>query len=245
MPKSVLAQSADDRIEHHRLESMLLKANRELWCWRLQCRVQFQFSRRRAKTLRAHRGSAIDPTPPAFLAGVSASLIDTMTGSSSALAGLSPLSTLLLWLRSINILLAVFNLIPGFPLDGGRILRSILWAITGNLRRATRWASGVGQIFAWLFIVAGLAMVFGAQIPFLESGFINGLWPAFIGWFLNSAAVQSYRQQVVIQDVLRGVPVARIMLSNPPTVPSNISISSLVHDHVMGTDDYSLYTRVN
>ena len=147
-----------------------------------------------------------------LLAGINANLLDTMAGSSSAMAGLSPLSTMLLWLGSINILLAVFNLIPGFPLDGGRVLRSILWAISGNLRRATRWASGVGQAVAWLFIFAGIMMVFGTDIPFLGTGLINGLWLAFIGWFLNSAALQSYRQ-VVIHDMLHGVPVARIMRS--------------------------------
>ncbi len=143
---------------------------------------------------------------------------------------------MLLWLGSTNILLAIFNSIPGFPLDGGRVLRSILWAITGNLRQATRWASRVGQLIAWLFILAGIMMIFGAQIPLLGEGFINGLWLAFIGWFLNSAAEQSY-QQVVIQDLLHGVPVARLMRANPPTVSSTITISSLVHDHVMGTDD--------
>lgn len=173
-----------------------------------------------------------------LLAGVNAHLIDTLAGTSTALAGLSPLSALLLWVGSINILLALFNLIPGFPLDGGRVLRSILWAIMGNLRRATQWASGVGQIVAWLFIVAGIMMVFGAEIPILGSGLINGLWLAFIGWFLNSAALQSY-QQVAIHDVLHGVPVARVMRSNPPTVPSSVSVSSLVHDYVMGTDDHA------
>jgi len=173
-----------------------------------------------------------------LLAGVSARPIDTMTGSASIIAGLSPLSTMLLWLGSVNILLALFNAIPAFPLDGGRIFRSILWAITGNLRQATRWASGVGQFIAWLFILAGIMMVFGVDIPFLGTGLINGLWLAFIGWFLNSAAVQSY-QQVVIQDLLHGVPVTRLMRSNPPTVPSTITISSLVHDHVMGTDDHA------
>jgi Zn-dependent protease/predicted transcriptional regulator len=173
-----------------------------------------------------------------LLAGVSAGPIDTMTGSAGAIAGLSPLSTMLLWLGSVNILLAIFNSIPGFPLDGGRVLRSILWAITGSLRRATRWASGVGQLIAWLFILAGIMMIFGAQIPLLGEGFINGLWLAFIGWFLNSAAAQSY-QQVVVQDLLHGVPVARLMRPNPPTVSSTISISSLVHDYVMGTDDYA------
>ncbi len=173
-----------------------------------------------------------------LLAGVNAGQIDAMTGSAGIIASLSPLSTMLLWLGSINILLALFNVIPGFPLDGGRVLRSLLWAITGNLRRATRWASGVGQVVAWLFILAGIMMLFGAEIPLLGAGLLNGLWLAFIGWFLNSAALQSY-QQVVIQDLLHGVPVARLMRANPPTVASTTSISSLVHDHIMGTDDYA------
>ena len=173
-----------------------------------------------------------------LLAGVSTSPINAMTGSGNSISGLSLLSTMLLWLGSINLLLAVFNMVPGFPLDGGRVLRSILWAITGNLRRATQWASQVGQIIAWMFIVSGIMMVFGYDIPLLGTGLINGLWMAFIGWFLNSASQQSYRQ-VVIHDMLHGVPVARLMRLNPPTVSSNVSISSLVHDHVMGTDDHA------
>ncbi len=173
-----------------------------------------------------------------LLAGISANPVDAMTGSTSSMSGLSLLSTMLLWLGSINLLLAVFNMIPGFPLDGGRILRSILWAITGNLRRATQWASQVGQFVAWMFIVTGLMMVFGYDFPLLGTGLVNGLWLAFIGWFLNSAAQQSYRQ-VVIHDMLHGIPVLRLMRLNPPTVSSNITISSLVHDHVMGTDDHA------
>jgi Zn-dependent protease/predicted transcriptional regulator len=173
-----------------------------------------------------------------WLAGVSAGPIDSVTASTFVMARLSPLTAIALWLGSVNILLAIFNLIPGFPLDGGRVLRSILWQITGNLRQATRWASMVGQVIAWLFIFAGIMMIFGARIPLLGSGVINGLWLAFIGWFLNSAAAQSYRQ-LVIHDVLGHVPVARLMRSNPPTVPSTATISSLVHDHIMGTDDYA------
>lgn len=151
---------------------------------------------------------------------------------------LDPLSTLLLWLGPINLALGLFNLIPGFPLDGGRILRSILWAVTDNFQRATRWASWIGQVVAWIFIIGGIAMVFGLNLPFFGTGLISGLWLAFIGWFLNSAAVQGYRQ-VVIEDLLEGVPVARIMRSQPPTVPTNISLTDLVHDHIMGTDDHA------
>ena len=151
---------------------------------------------------------------------------------------LEPLSTLFLWLGSINILLAFFNMIPGFPLDGGRILRSILWAATGNLRSSTRIATWVGQGVAWLFILAGIAMVFGFQIPIFGSGLVGGLWLAFIGWFLNNAASQSY-QQVVVADMLEGVPVSRLMRSDPPMVDPRTSISRLVDKHIMGTDERS------
>lgn len=148
----------------------------------------------------------------------------------------SPVSAILIWLGSVNIILGVFNLVPGFPLDGGRVLRSILWGITHNLRTATRWAAGVGQVVAWALIVAGVTMAFGFYIPFLGTGLVNGLWLAFIGWFLNSASKQSY-QQAEIQDILEGVPVASIMRNKPPTVDPDCMVADLVHDHMMGTDD--------
>jgi CBS domain-containing protein len=153
-----------------------------------------------------------------------------------AFSQLEPLSTLFLWLGSINILLAVFNMIPGFPLDGGRILRSIIWAISGNLRWSTRIATWVGQAVAWLFILTGIAMVFGFQVPIFGTGVVGGLWLAFIGWFLNMAASQSY-QQVVVADMLEGVPVARLMRSDPPMVDPQTRISRLIDKHIMGTDE--------
>ncbi len=172
-----------------------------------------------------------------LLSGATAAGLDVITGNPiGALARLDPLSTLLMWLGPINILLGIFNLIPGFPLDGGRVLRSVLWAITKNLRLATRWASWVGQAVAWLFIFAGISMIFGISLPFFGTGFIGGLWLAFIGWFLNSAAIQSY-QQVVVEDLLEGVPVARLMQSNAPTVPPDSPVSTLVHDHIVGTNE--------
>jgi Zn-dependent protease/CBS domain-containing protein len=174
-----------------------------------------------------------------LLSGATSAGLDLVTGNTiGALARLDPLSTLLLWLGPINILLGVFNMIPGFPLDGGRVLRSILWAITNNLRVATRWASWVGQAVAWLFIMAGISMVFGISIPILGTGLVSGLWLAFIGWFLNNAAIQSYHQ-VVVQDLLEGVPVAQLMRANALTVPPSIPVSTLVHDHIMGTDERS------
>ncbi len=162
----------------------------------------------------------------------------TLSGSSVALSRLDPLTTLLLWLGPINILLGIFNLIPGFPLDGGRVLRSIFWAATNNLRRATLWATTVGHIIAWLFIIGGIAMAFGINIPFFGTGLLSGIWLAFIGWFLNNAASQSYRQ-VVVEDMLEGVPVSRLMRSDIPSVTPDIPISNLVYDHIMGTDEKS------
>lgn len=151
---------------------------------------------------------------------------------------LGPVTTMLMWLGGVNIVLGIFNLIPGFPLDGGRVLRSILWAASDNLRRATRWASWVGQAIAWLLILTGIAMIFGANVPFFGTGFGSGLWLAFIGWFLNTASIQSYRQ-IVIQDILEGVPVEQLMRRDAPTVSPNITINTLVHDYVMSTDDHA------
>jgi CBS domain-containing protein len=87
-------------------------------------------------------------------------------------------------------------------------------------------------------IGAGIAMVFGVQLPLLGGGISGGLWLAFIGWFLHSSAVMSYRQ-VVVQDILEDVPVTRMMRSNPPTVSPTMTVDELVHDGVMGTDDHA------
>jgi Zn-dependent protease/CBS domain-containing protein len=147
-----------------------------------------------------------------------------------------PVTTLLAWLGPINILLGLFNLIPGFPLDGGRILRAALWSATKDLRKATAWAAGVGRATGWMFIGAGVAMALGAELPFFGTGLISGLWLIFIGWFLNSAAVNSY-QQTVVRNLLEDVPVFRLMRLNVPTVAPTLSISHLVYDYVMGADE--------
>jgi Zn-dependent protease len=122
------------------------------------------------------------------IAGSGAPLSDAQ----ETISRLGPVTTLLAWLGPINILLGLFNLIPGFPLDGGRILRSILWSVTKDLRKATAWATGAGRVVGWLFIIAGVAMAFGVQLPLFGTGLISGLWLIFIGWFLNSAAANSY-----------------------------------------------------
>ncbi len=162
---------------------------------------------------------------------------DTMVAE-DLISELSPATLIIYWLGSVNVVLAVFNMIPGFPLDGGRLLRSVLWSVTGDLQRATRWASWTGQAIAWLMITGGIAMAFGARIPFFGSGLGNGLWLAFIGWFLNMAAIQSY-QKIVIHDVLQDVSVSQMMRANPPVVAASITVSELVHEHVLGTDDHA------
>jgi Zn-dependent protease/CBS domain-containing protein len=155
-----------------------------------------------------------------------------------ALVALDPAPTLLLWLGSANIVVGLFNLIPGFPLDGGRVLRAILWSTVGSFRTATRWAAWMGQLVAWLLIVAGIAMAFGVQLPLLGGGLVSGIWVAFVGWFLHSAAIQSY-QQVALRDMLMGVPAARLMRSDVPTAPPAITVGELVHHYVLGTDEHA------
>lgn len=147
--------------------------------------------------------------------------------SSTFLSQLEPLKTILAWLGSVNIMVGVFNLIPAFPLDGGRIVRSILWAITDNVRRSTRWAALLGRGIAWSFVVIGTAMMFDINIPFLGTGLFNGIWIIFIGWFLNNAASNGYRQ-MVIQNMLEDVPVRRVMQTHVPMVPSETPLRDLV-----------------
>lgn len=153
----------------------------------------------------------------------------------AALEHLGPVATLLAWLGPINILVGVFNLIPAFPLDGGRVFRALLWALTRNVRTATRWASRAGQGFAWFLIIVGVAMAFGVHVPVFGGGLIQGLWFAFIGWFLNTAAVASYRQ-LIIRDLLQDVPVRRLMRRElPPMIDPESPISTLVDDYLLKT----------
>lgn len=156
----------------------------------------------------------------------------------AVLTRLSPLNTLIIWLGFINVTLGLFNLIPGFPLDGGRMLRSIFWAISKDLVRATRWASFIGRGIAWLMILTGIAMIFGVYVPFLGGGLGSGAWLIFIGWFLNNSASMSYRR-VVMRDNLEGVLVERMMRRNMPTVLPTTTIDDLVHNKIMESDDHA------
>lgn len=173
------------------------------------------------------------------LSGVSISKMGVQVSNpSQMISKLSPLTTLMLWLGPINLVLGLFNMVPGFPLDGGRVLRSVLWSLLDDLKKATRWASWVGQGIAWAMILGGVSMIFGAEIPFFGTGLIDGLWLTFIGWFLNSAAVQSY-QEIVVQDILEGVAVKEVMRVDPPTVHGEETVSNLVHEYIMQKDDHA------
>ena len=150
----------------------------------------------------------------------------------AALAALGPLATLLLWLGPVNILLGLFNLVPAFPLDGGRVLRAATWMITGDLQGATRWASRLGQVFAWFLMTVGLLMILGLRVPVLGGGLVSGLWIAFIGWFLNTAAVASYGQ-LMARKVLEDVPVSRLMQTRLTRIAPDMSLRTLIHEHLM------------
>jgi Zn-dependent protease/predicted transcriptional regulator len=135
------------------------------------------------------------------------------SGMVAALAG---------WLMNINFWLATFNLIPGFPLDGGRILRAIAWGIGGNFTRATKVASRGGQFFAYLFILYGVWRGLSGEI-------FEGLWVAFIGWFLLTAAAESYAQ-VTMRDQLQGMRAASVMSTDLPLISRSASLEDYLQE---------------
>jgi Zn-dependent protease/CBS domain-containing protein len=142
-------------------------------------------------------------------------------GANSAL-----LSASLAWLGYINILLGVFNLLPAFPLDGGRILQSLIWRGTGDRLRATRIAARIGMAFAFLFIAYGLITFFAAGSVF------GGIWAVFLGWFLLSAA-RAEEAGGLIRQALSGISVAEVMTPNPVQAPDDISVEEALHGYVL------------
>ena len=138
----------------------------------------------------------------------------------------APLTTVLLYLGFLNAALAVFNLVPAFPLDGGRILRSILWGWKKSLRWATRVSAAIGGGFGLLLIALGVATV-----VFVPAGFTSGLWLFLLGLFVRNAAAMSY-QQLLLRRALAGEPVSRFMHPDPVTVPRALSVRELVDDYV-------------
>ena len=137
----------------------------------------------------------------------------------------NPVAAVLLWLGYINLLLAAFNMIPGYPLDGGRVLRAIIWFFDKNAMRATQWAARVGQVVAFLFIIYGLFRFFTVEN-------FGGLWIAFIGWFLLDASRGS-AAQVELMELLRGHTVSELMERDCPTIDAHISLYDFVHQFLL------------
>ncbi|MBE0476644.1 MAG: site-2 protease family protein [Coriobacteriia bacterium] len=130
------------------------------------------------------------------------------------------------YLAIINLAVAVFNLMPGFPLDGGRVLRAAVWGVTGDLLKSTRWASRAGQFIGYsLVTLAVVAYVFFQSLDFL--------WIGLVGWFIASIAGNAYRQQL-IRSRLADVTVGGVMSPEPVVVPAGITLERLAHDYFLG-----------
>lgn len=141
------------------------------------------------------------------------------------------------YLMRINLILGLFNLIPGFPLDGGRVLRALVWKRTGSLQKATQFASTAGQLVAFGFIGFGIFTAVSGQ-------FLNGVWLVFIGWFLQNASSSAYLQ-MNIQQALQGLKVSQVMSRNLVTVDHLTPISQLVEERVMGQNQRNFFVERN
>jgi len=166
----------------------------------------------------------VGPLTSLALAGIFYGLHFLLAGAQQILA-----ASLMQWLAWINVFLAVFNLIPGFPLDGGRIFRALVWHRTHDYHRATRIATKVGQGIAYAFIVAGgIVLIFALQL------WLNGVWLIFIGWFLRDAARASY-QQVLLRDALIGITARQVTDYDCPLIPPHLNLMELVQQHILPT----------
>jgi Zn-dependent protease len=166
----------------------------------------------------------VGPLTSLALAGIFYGLHLLLAGAQQILA-----ASLMWWLAWINVFLAVFNLIPGFPLDGGRIFRALVWQRTHDYHRATRIATKVGQGIAYAFIAVGIASIFA---PLLS--WFNGLLLIFIGWFLRDAARASY-QQVLLHDALMGITALQVTDYDCPLIPPHLNLMELVQQYILPT----------
>jgi len=164
----------------------------------------------------------VGPLTSAVIGGICLLVARAVGGASS-----DPWMAMLLWLGYINLSLAAFNLIPGYPLDGGRVLRAIIWWNTGDADRSTRAAAKAGQVVAIAFIAFGIFRFFGG------AG-VGGLWIAFIGWFLLQAARESY-VQVGLAHALEGVRVADVMTRDCPMVDGRLNLQNFVEQELLRT----------
>lgn len=195
------------------------------------------------------RGVAVEGITLFIFGGMARTRMDSRTaGDEFVIAGVGPLSSVVLaiafgiiawagarlgvtpavtgvaeYVGYLNAMLALFNLLPGYPLDGGRLLRSAVWKATGDLRKATRIAASGGTLLAYALIVYGAWQGFHGQL-------LDGLWLVFIGWFVRNAARAGYRQFVVVH-ALEGVPAWQAMTRWPETLPPDLTLRRAVEDH--------------
>jgi CBS domain-containing protein len=149
----------------------------------------------------------------------------------------TPFLAALVWLGYINIVLAVFNMIPGYPMDGGRVLRAIIWRIIGNRNRSTRIAARVGQFVATFFIVWGV-------FQFFSGPGLGGLWLALIGWFLLAAANASYAR-IPVTQIVSPLCVGEVMRRDCDTVSGNIDLQTFVNRHLLKTRNRCFFVTEN
>lgn len=141
----------------------------------------------------------------------------------------SPLGAIFYWLWWINLGLAIFNFIPGYPMDGGRVLRAAIWAVTGSVSKATNIASAIGQGFGYLMIALGVVLAFSGR-----GSLFSGLWLAFIGFFLFDAA-RSSRQAATFERAISGATAQDVMSAGCPVIPAHISLNEFFDDYLMRT----------
>jgi Zn-dependent protease len=150
-------------------------------------------------------------------------------GRGAIAAGADGAALLATTLARLNLILAIFNMVPAFPLDGGRVLRSVLWQLTGNLTRATRWAAGVGRLFGWLLIAWGawMFLVMGARLA--------GAWAAFLGWFLAGAAASAVQRRRMhgVRESLSGYPVSAVLAGGQEPVSAAASVEALIRESLL------------
>lgn len=129
------------------------------------------------------------------------------------------------YLAWINAALAIFNLVPGYPLDGGRIFRALVWWQTGSVVKATKWASDIGKGFAWALMILGILQIFGGAL-------VGGLWLIFIGMFLKGIATTGY-QDLLMRQSLEGVQVSEVMTRDTIDVPADVGLERLTTDYFL------------
>ena len=185
-------------------------------------------------------GETKRPLDEALIAGVgplTSLLIGGILLGTDAIIKQPQMAAITGWLGFINLTLGFFNLIPGFPMDGGRILHAILWKLRGDRSVATRNAAGVGRLFGYLLIAGGVFLIFqGADLLF------TGVWFALIGWFLSNAA-EATIAQVSVEHALRGIKVREVMEHDPPSIAPNESVNDLVNERLIRGEHRSFLVR--